>query len=367
MNRSRGVAKGFKRLAPDIDQVIADEIEQFHLSRPKPKLSQLIRRIKGSCLERELPPPSRKTIEARVAEIDRDRLVAARDGRKAADDRYRPIAGSFTADYPLQVVQIDHTPADIIVVDEHFRRPLGRPTLTLLIDVATRCIPGFYISLESPSTTSVGMAIRHAVLPKADWLQEREVEIDYPIYGIPDTLHLDNAKEFHSRALERGCQQHGIELNYRPIRTPHYGGPIERLIGTTIGEVHLLPGTTFSNIKDKGDYDAEGQACMTLRDFERLFAIQVRVYHGSIHSELGVPPLTAWTDALGTRPLPPRLLADADAFLLDFLPFEMRKARREGVELFHLFYWHGALAPLVANCDRKVPVKYNPLNLSAGD
>ena len=365
LNRSRGVAKGFKRLAPDVDQVIADEIEQFHLSRPKPKLSQLVRRIKFSCLERELPPPSRKTIEARVVAIDRERLVAARDGRKAADDRYRPITGSFTADYPLQVVQMDHTPADIIVVDEHFRRPLGRPTLTLQIDVATRCIPGFYISLESPSNTSVGMAIRHAVLPKADWLQEREVEIDYSIYGIPDTLHLDNAKEFHSRALERGCQQHGIELNYRPIRTPHYGGHIERLIGTTIGEVHLLPGTTFSNIKEKGDYDAEGQACMTLRDFERWFAIQIGVYHGTIHSELGLPPLTAWTDALGIRPLPPRLPADTGAFLLDFLPFEMRKARREGIELFHLFYWHGALAPLVANSDRKVPVKYNPLNLSA--
>lgn len=236
--------------------------------------------------------------------------------------------------------------------------------LTLQVDVATRVIPGFYISLEHPSATSVGMAIRHAVLPKTSWLQEREVTIDYPVCGIPDVLHLDNAREFHSRALERGCQQYGIELQYRPKRTPHYGGHIERLIGTTIGEVHLLPGTTFSNIQDKGDYDAAGQACMTLRDFERWFAIQVGVYHGTIHRELGVPPLMAWTDALGTRPSPPRLPADAESFLLDFLPFEMRKVRREGIELFHAFYWHGALANLAANHDRKLAIKYNPLNLS---
>jgi putative transposase len=33
---------------------------------------------------------------------------------------------------------MDHTLVDIIIVDEHLRRPVGRPTLTLQIDVATR-------------------------------------------------------------------------------------------------------------------------------------------------------------------------------------------------------------------------------------
>ncbi|WP_194921806.1 Mu transposase C-terminal domain-containing protein [Novosphingobium sp. NBM11] len=43
----------------------------------------------------------------------------------------------------------------------------------------------------------------------------------------------------------------------------------------------------------------------------------------------------------------------------------MRKIRREGIELFHAFYWHGGLASLIANCGQKLPIKYNPLNLSA--
>ncbi len=43
----------------------------------------------------------------------------------------------------------------------------------------------------------------------------------------------------------------------------------------------------------------------------------------------------------------------------------MRMVRREGIELFHAFYWHGALANLAANHDRKLAIKYNPLNLSA--
>lgn len=360
-----GFPKGRRRIAPELDQLIAAEIEQFYLTRPKPTLAQLLRRIQYACHEQGLRSPARNTVRARVAMIEKQRLVAARDGQKAADDRHRPVTGSYSADYALEVVQMDHTLADIIIVDELYRKPLCRPILTLQVDIATRVIPGYYISLESPSATSVGMAIRHAVLPKTEWLKERDLDIDYPVFGIPAALHLDNAREFHSRALERGCQQHGIGLTYRPRKTPHYGGHIERLIGTTIGEVHLLPGTTFSNIKAKGDYDAEGQACMTLGEFERWFALQVGIYHGTIHSALGVPPIAAWADALATRPVPLRLPADQSRFLLDFLPFEMRKVRREGIELFHIFYWHGALATMIANCDRKLPVKYNPLNLSA--
>ncbi|RZF63496.1 integrase [Sphingomonas populi] len=365
LDRPEGFPKGRSRLGQAVDVVISTEIEQFFLTRPKPTLAQLVRRIWHACHEKGLSRPTRRAIAARVATIERDRLIKGRDGAKAAADRYRPVTRSYTAENPLEIVQMDHTLADIIIVDEHFRRPLGRPTLTLQIDVATRVIPGFYISLESPSATSVGMAIRHAVLPKASWLEERGVDLDYPVCGIPGALHLDNAREFHSRALERGCQQHGIELIYRPLRTPHYGGHIERLIGTTVGAVHLLPGTTFANIKAKGDYDAEGQACMTLVEFERWFALQVGIYHGTVHRELGVPPITAWTDTCDNRVAPPRLPADPATFLLDFLPFEMRKVRREGIELFHAFYWHGALAALATGYGGKLPVKYNPLNLSS--
>ena len=40
------------------------------------------------------------------------------------------------------------------------------------------------------------------------------------------------AIEFKSEALARGCEQHGIKQSYRPAGQPHFGGIIERLIGT---------------------------------------------------------------------------------------------------------------------------------------
>jgi putative transposase len=75
--------------------------------------------------------------------------------------------------------------------------------------------------------------------------------------GVPDTLHLDNAPEFHSAALARGAQEYGIRLTFRPVAQPHFGGHIERLIGTMMGAVHVLPGTTFSNVAQKAGYPAE--------------------------------------------------------------------------------------------------------------
>jgi transposase InsO family protein len=45
--------------------------------------------------------------------------------------------------------------------------------------------------------------------------------------GKPIELYVDNAAEFKSEALRRGCKQHGIRLRCRPPGQPHFGGIIE--------------------------------------------------------------------------------------------------------------------------------------------
>ncbi|ATR19596.1 hypothetical protein CTJ15_04370 (plasmid) [Roseomonas sp. FDAARGOS_362] len=64
-------------------------------------------------------------------------------------------------------MQVDHTLADIMVVSAIDRRPLDRPWLTLAIDVATRVVTGFHLSLEPPSALGVALvnATRELVLP----------------------------------------------------------------------------------------------------------------------------------------------------------------------------------------------------------
>jgi putative transposase len=66
-------------------------------------------------------------------------------------------------------VQIDHTVIDLIVVDERDRQPIGRPYLTLAIDVFTRCVVGMVVTLEAPSAVSVGLCLAPPATSALGW------------------------------------------------------------------------------------------------------------------------------------------------------------------------------------------------------
>jgi putative transposase len=264
---------------------------------------------------------------------------------------------------PLELFQIDHTPVDVIVVDEQDRLPVGRPW-ALVIDVGSRVAAGFCVSLDDPSTLSVARALTHAVTPKDKWLFERGVDVEWPVAGIPKALHLDNAKEFESSALVRGCQEYGIELKYRPPGRPHFGGHVERLIGTMMGAVHLLPGTTFSNVRQKGEYKSETAASLTLAELERWLALEIAgVYHNSIHSTLGRSPLAVWKEAVSGRKSKIRQPSDTEQFFIEFLPGETRILQRDGIRLFNIRYWDNVLSPMVGRIKQPMLVKYDPRNM----
>jgi len=231
--------------------------------------------------------------------------------------------------------------------------------------VFSRCVLGFAVSFDAPSAAGVALAIAQGVLTKATWLEERRLTLPWPVHGMPRRLHLDNGREFHSRALERGCQQHGVRIQYRPPATPRFGGHVERLMGTLMSRVHALPGTTGSNVVARADYPSEARALLTLREFERIFALEILgPYHNDLHSGLGKSPAAAWETGVA-RSATPRLPADDGALVLDFLPFEDRVVRREGVRLFNVQYFDGALAPLLEDPNRKRRVKYDPRDISA--
>jgi hypothetical protein len=136
------------------------------------------------------------------------------------------------------------------------------------------------VTLEAPSATSVGLCLAHMVVDKRAWLERLGVdEVAWPMSGKAAELYVDNTAEFHSEALRRGCAQHGISLRYRPLGALHYGGVVERVIGTMTQAIHdELPGTTFSNPAQRGDYDADGRAVLTLRELQRWarFVAEIR-------------------------------------------------------------------------------------------
>src|SRR6185437_13590027 len=365
----RGRKQGHSRLAAMVEQLIQAAIEEVYLTRQKPRVSVLVEDVRRRCRALGLAQPRAKAVRRSLKARRASQPHARREGRKAARDRYGPITGSLEAPWPLSLVQIDHTLVDVIVVDSRTRKPIQRPWITLAIDVHSRCVPGFYLSLDPPSATSVALCIANAALPKEAWLSSLGIEVSWPIAGISERFHLDNAREFRSEALRRGCEQYGISIDYRPVATPHYGGHIELLSGTMMGKVHLLPGTTFSDPRVKGDLDPEKTAAMTLDELQRWLVHAIAgEYHNAVHSTLQVPPLTAWQrgivgDEHTVGRGEPTTVSDPRRFLIDFLPLERRLVRREGVSLHSIFYWSNALSVWVGR-PQKMIVRYDPRDLS---
>lgn len=362
--RSSG-GKGKGRLPEAVEQIIRDLLRERFLTRQKYSQAAFYRDVVHACKKQGLPAPARNTVSLRIARLDPLQVRRRREGAAAA----RPLeaVGGILPEVlaPLDQVQIDHTVIDLIVVDERDRQPIGRPYLTVAIDVYSRCLLGIVITLEAPSAMSVGLCLAHVACDKRPWLEGLGVDVEWPMSGKPKLLHLDNAAEFKSEALRRGCEQHGMALSYRPPGKPHYGGIVERIIGTAMQRVHELPGTTFSNPRQRGEYDAEGMAALTLRELERWLTLAVAGYHGTVHGGLHQTPAARWAAGIA-RCGAPTVVTHGMAFLVDFLPVIRRKLTRTGFVIDHIRYFSDALKPWIARREHlpRFTIRRDPRDIS---
>ena len=370
--------RGKRRIASSTDAVIADVASNFYLTKQRPSVAAVAKEVERRCREAGLPSPHSNTVRNRLNQIPERTAVRARHGKETADDKYLPTPGSFPhGEYPLAVVQIDHSPADVILVDDYYRLPIGRPLLTVAIDVFTRIVLGFFVSLEAPSSLSVGMCLVQAILPKEKWLMDRNLPFAWPCYGTPRIVHADNAREFRGMMLERAAAEHGFGIEWRPVLLPRFGGHIERLMGTVATEMRLLPGATYSDVLDRGTYDSRATSSMTLSEYEAWLTQWItQVYHLRTHSALGMSPLDKWREAIvgsATAPavgLQQRVL-DEPGFRLTFLPVVEKTVQKYGIQIDGLRYWDDVLRPFVRMSDPENPshtrqfvVRRDPRNIS---
>ncbi|MHA7269663.1 helix-turn-helix domain-containing protein [Arthrobacter sp. HLT1-20] len=178
---SGGRGKG--RLSGPVEAVIEELIRKQYLSRQKLSEAALYREVIQACRSRGLPVPARNTVTSRIARLHPGEVKRRREGR----DAVRPLesAGDTVPETvaPLDQVQIDHTVIDLIIVDDRERQPIGRPYLTVAIDVYSRCLLGMVVTLEAPSSVSVGLCIAHMASDKRPWLEGLGVDAEWPMGG----------------------------------------------------------------------------------------------------------------------------------------------------------------------------------------
>lgn len=375
--RKRRNDRGGSRLDPRQEEIVAEVIGTVYLTdqrrRPSNTLRETNRRLRSASLAQISMP----TLVSRIERLAPQERAERREQRKLAS-RLAPIAGSMRqVDTPMAMLQIDHTQVDLHLVDEVHRIPIGRPWVTLAIDVYSRMCAGWYISLDPPGTLSTGICIANAMLPKEPELARLAVSYRWPVQGKPGIVHADNAREFRGAMLRVACQNHQFDLQFRQLKKPQYGAHIERLMGTLGNEIHALPGTTFSNVQDRLDYDSEAKAAMTLPEFERWLAnLILGAYHNRVHSEIGCPPIKRYTDGIlgdehrpGVGSFP--IVQDPQRLRMDFLPLEQRTIQPTGVSLDNIDYWGealvrwiGARKPGAKRYGRKFTFRRDPRNIS---
>jgi len=159
--RKRRSDRGTSRLSSNVEKIIDTAIKSVYLTAEKPTMTAVTEEVYLQCFKNKIKKkPAPNTIRARILALSDHLRVEKREGKKRAAEKYEPIKGHFPgADRPLAVAQIDHTPMDVIVVDEEHRQPIQRPLLTVVIDVYSRMVLGFAIYLEKPSAFTTGLAI----------------------------------------------------------------------------------------------------------------------------------------------------------------------------------------------------------------
>ena len=363
LSRRRGPSAGVSRLVPVAEEIVTQAARDWWRKTENATIAEIYPTVVGECKARATAAPSRATVARRIANLRSDPSNFAGEVAATLRERTRLVKHSYVVERALAVVQIDHTVADVFIVDPVSRDCIGRPTLTVAIDVATPSVMGICLGLEAPSALLVALCLEHSVFPKDLWLANIGAAVEWPMHGQPSALHTDNGREFHSAGFRRGCDLNGIDTIYRPPGTPRFGGHIERLIGTLMRRVRLLPGNTFSDLLRAPPSRAEARAALTLADLGGFLVEDIARYHAKSHRALGMSPRQAWHRAWAKSPVTPKVPENPARFRCDFLPLRRRVVGREGIELFNLKYSAECLATEVALGKLRV-VRFDPRDIS---
>jgi putative transposase len=328
--------------------------------------------------------PSDRTIYRFIGSLDAEELAELGMRRKRRGPKNDAGDQPPRATRPNERWEFDFCRLDLLVVDAFDRLPIGRPVIAAIRDKYTGYPVAIFISFEPPSYRLVMECLMYAILEKVHVKELFGTTNDYLPYGVPETLVVDNGLELHED-LETACLQLGIELVHTKVRSPWLKGAIERWFRTLSKDlIHRIPGTTFSNFLERGEYASEKEACMTLDGlWEALHIWIVDFYTQDKHRGIGPEwagegiPAQLWKDAL-EQDFVPALPPSRDDLLVLVSRTTERTPEQYGIDFENLVYqslelralrermsqheaekhmkWHGQPG--------KVQVKYYPGDLS---
>ncbi len=333
------IDKGKRRAAND---ELKQLIQGLFLRTPPVCIKTIYRQVLEVCESNNWRKPSYDVVYEIVAEIPAPVKTLAHEGLKAYKQAFG-LLNRFEADRPNEIWQADHTPLDLLLLND--KGAAQSPWLTIIIDDYSRAIAGYFLGFQPPSSLRIALALRQAI-----WYKQHPA---WNICGIPEKFYSDQGSDFRSSHIE----QVAIDLGFEPIQTipgdPQGKGKCERFF-LTVNDMFLsrTPG-----------YKKPGQPVpapvLSLAQFEDRFQNwMIEKYLQEVHSETNMPPQERWT-SFPHVPKMPETLENLDLLLLTVA--KTRFVRRDGIRFSGFRYFDVSLAGYIGE---PVVIRYDPRDLS---
>lgn len=243
-------------LHPQVDELIYRCLHTHYFTRARNSLENVASIIReelkrlvaqGKITEKE-SKVSASTINRRSKDVEPYFAAKARFGELYARVKFRTPFGENPISRALQRYEIDHTTLNWVIICDRTGLPLGRPTLTIVVDRYSGYIVGLHIGYDGPSLSSTLKALKVAIQPKS-------IFTDHASYltnawlgcGIPEEIAVDNGLEFHSQQFRQVAWELQVILEYCRVRTPWSKAAVERVF-RELDFLHLPSGRVHKPI-----------------------------------------------------------------------------------------------------------------------
>lgn len=268
-----------RRLSKAELELIRRVIRTHHMSPSAPTPAASYRRYLNewdeACARGEIPsgarPVTDPTFRREIERIDLEEREAARGGRRAANAAAAPVPPDKKeprSARPFERGHIDHYLADVhtLICVEGKKKVTRRLWVSVLRDEWSGAVLGLAMRLKAPSRVACALVVRDCVR------RHRR---------LPETIVVDNGKEFESTYFEVLLARYGISKQSRPPGAPRFGSTIEAFYKSMRDFARTLPGSTGNDARGRSvSPKLRGQAQASL-DIEATFnAIEKFCFEG---------------------------------------------------------------------------------------
>jgi putative transposase len=351
-----------RKLSDAAWELLQDFIENHYETARQPYTASVWAAYCQACEREGITPASLTTFGKAVKQRPQEVQTRKRQGKRAAyqiQKRYWYLEATTPkhGERIWHVVHLDHTLLDIQLRHTQTGQALGRPWATFAVDAYSRRLLAVMLTLDDQPSYRTCMLVLRELVSR---------------FGrLPQTLVVDNGKEFHSTYFQALLAHYGVEVAYRPPGQPRFGDVVERLFRTANTQfIYNLTGNTQLTRQVRLMTTSHDPRQLALWTLETLYGVlrewAYEVYDQVVHFSLGQSPRQLYQDSLTQHGERAFQQLDYNTFILQALPApthgHSRKVQPSGVKIEHIYYWHDLMyRPDILGT--QVPVRYDPFNV----